>query len=173
MWTTHLLETTFNREGLYCKHGEIMVIFQFYLQNCSKGMADSSSSCDVVVIPPVNKAKLIMMIRCSSKPAFISENGRPQWFVLYVNDLYLFLVQAARCGYFCCWWNNIWGVTLCCSPKCQQFWNSFYPWWFCGSQFQEVNLSSILRDCSLSFYLPIAGSSEYLVQSITSWGGVC
>ena len=51
MWTTHLLETTFNREGLYSTYGEIMVIFQFDLQNCSKGMEGSSSSCDVVVIP--------------------------------------------------------------------------------------------------------------------------
>jgi hypothetical protein len=34
-----------------------MVIFQLYLQNCSKGMADSSSSCDAVVRPPVNKSQ--------------------------------------------------------------------------------------------------------------------
>lgn len=106
MWTTHLLETTFNREGLYCKHGEIMVIFQFYLQNCSKGMADSSSSCDVVVIPPVNKPKLIMMIRCSSKPALHIRKWKTamicapcEWFIFILGagrKMWLFLLLVEQ-----------------------------------------------------------------------------
>lgn len=54
-----------------------------------------------------------------------------------LNDEFLFK-QAAGSGHFHCWWDDIWGISLCCFTKCDQFWNSFCTWWLCGSQFQEV-----------------------------------